>query len=151
MKTKLLLPLLVLIIVIGCKKEETYKIPEKSFIIKEVSKNYIEGNIKEGEQKIIQSKKELLAIFSQSEINKVKELRNINFTRQTLLLGCDFYENRAEFRYNFSKQSKSKYLLSVKISGGATSPDYKFKYGVIVSKLPAIATVDFKITKLQYK
>ena len=108
MKTKLIvfttITLLLLIGGTGCEKEIFY--PDAT-LIKDLPKMYLTGNIKQGEQEIIRTKEELLTFFSQFEIDKVNELKNIDFTNQTLLIGCDNYSNEVNnLRYTFSKKTK---------------------------------------------
>lgn len=148
MKTKAFLFMVIalfLLLVVGCEKDIFY--PD-AIIIKELPKMYLTGNIKQGEQKLIQTKKELLTLFSQSEIDKVDDLKDLDFTNQTLLIGCDTYSNEVNnLRYLFSKKSEKEYILHVEISGGATKPEGNFKYGIIANKLPKTATVTFNIVK----
>lgn len=130
----------------GCEKDIFY--PDAT-LIKDLPKMYLTGNIKEGEQKIIRTKEELLTFFSQFEIDKVNELKNIDFTNQTLLIGCDNYSNEVNnLRYTFSKNDEKEYILHVEISGGATRPEGNFYYGIIANKLPKTAIVTFDIVKL---
>lgn len=149
MKTKLLvfttITLLLLIGGTGCEKEIFY--PDATF--KDLPKMYLTGNIKQGEQEIIRTKEELLTFFSQFEIDKVNELKNIDFTNQTLLIGCDNYSNEVNnLRYTFSKKNEKEYILHVEISGGATRPEGFFYYGIITNKLPKTAIVTFNIVKI---
>ena len=150
MKTKLIvfttITLLLLIGGSGCEKEIFY--PDAT-LIKDLPKMYLTGNIKQGEQEIIRTKEELLTFFSQFEIDKVNELKNIDFTNQTLLIGCDNYSNEVNnLRYTFSKKNEKEYILHVEISGGATRPEGIFYYGIIAKKLPETAIVTFEIIKL---
>ena len=149
MKTKLIvfttITLLLLIGGTGCEKEIFY--PDATF--KDLPKMYLTGNIKQGEQEIIRTKEELLTFFSQFEIDKVNELKNIDFTNQTLLIGCDNYSNEVNnLRYTFSKKNEKEYILHVEISGGATRPEGFFYYGIITNKLPKTAIVTFNIVKI---
>ena len=130
----------------GCEKEILY--PDAT-LIKDLPKMHLTGNIKQGEQKIIRTKDELLTFFSQFEIDKVNELKNIDFAYQTLLIGCDNYSNEVNnLRYTFSNKSEKEYILHVEISGGATRPEGNFYYGIIANKLPKTAIVTFDIVKL---
>lgn len=149
MKTKAFLFMVIalfLLVGAGCEKEIFY--PD-AIIIKELPKMYLTGNIKQGEQKLIQTKNELLTSFSQSDIDKVNDLKNIDFINQTLLIGCDTYSNEVNnLRYLFSKKIEKEYILQVEISGGATRPEGNFYYGIIAKKLPETAIVTFEIIKL---
>jgi len=150
MKTRMILfSVITLVLLIGgtgCEKEIIY--PD-AIIIKELPKMHLTGTIKQGEQRIIQTKKALLTLFSQSEIDKVDELKNIDFTNHTLLIGCDNYSNEvSNLRYIFSKNSEKEYTLNIEISGFATRPEGYFNYGIIAKKLPETATVTFEIVKL---
>ena len=130
----------------GCEKDIFY--PDAT-LIKGLPKMHLTGNIKQGEQKIIRTKEELLTFFSQFEIDKVNELKNIDFTNQTLLIGCDNYSNEVNnLRYAFSKKEEKEYILHVEISGGATKPEGNFYYGIIANKIPKTAIVTFDIVKL---
>ena len=132
---------------VGCKEEVNTTYPD-AITIKELPKMSLTGNIKQGEQKVIQSKKELLALFNQAEIDKYFDLQSIDFEKQTLLIGCDSYPSEANFRYEFSKEEGRSYYFFVEISGCAARPDGNFKYGIVVQKLPKTAVVNFSIVKL---
>lgn len=76
-------------------------------------------------------------------------MKNIDFTNQTLLIGCDNYSNEVNnLRYTFSKKNEKEYILHVEISGGATRPEGIFYYGIIANKLPKTAIVTFNIVKI---
>lgn len=151
MKTKTILftviALFLLIGGMGCEENENLIFTD-AIIIKELPKMYLTGSIKQGEQKIIQSNKELLTLFSQAEIDKFPDLQDVDFDKQTLLIGCDSYPNEANLIYEFSKKNAKEFIFRVEISGGATRPDGNFKYGIIVQKLPKTAIVNFNIVKL---
>ena len=113
MKTKLIVSTIITLLLLiggtGCEKEIFY--PDAT-LIKDLPKMYLTGNIKQGEQEIIRTKEELLTFFSQFEIDKVNELKNIDFTNQTLLIGCDNYSNEVNnLRYTFSKKNEKEYIL----------------------------------------
>lgn len=132
--------------IIGCQNDINKTYPD-AIIVKELPKMYIQGNIKQGDVKIVHSKKELLALFSQSEIDKVNDLATINFSTQTLLIGCDNYASEANFRYKFSKNKETEYNFSVEINGMVARPEGYFLFGIIVKKLPQDAKVSFNIVK----
>ena len=150
MKTKLLVFITItLLLLIGGKKKKKEIFYPDATLIKDLPKMYLTGNIKQGEQEIIRTKEELLTFFSQFEIDKVNELKNIDFTNQTLLIGCDNYSNEVNnLRYTFSKKNEKEYILHVEISGGATRPEGFFYYGIITNKLPKTAIVTFNIVKI---
>ena len=106
MKTKLIVSTIITLLLLiggtGCEKEIFY--PDAT-LIKDLPKMYLTGNIKQGEQEIIRTKEELLTFFSQFEIDKVNELKNIDFTNQTLLIGCDNYSNEVNY-CNYSALKK---------------------------------------------
>ena len=116
-------------------------------LIKKLPKMYLIGNLNAGEQAVIQSQAELLAIFSQTEINKSVDLQNIDFATQTLLIGRDNYNYGANFNYKFSLTGQNQYTFKVDISGNLCVIDNDFLYGIIVSKLPANTEVIFNINK----
>lgn len=97
----------------GCEKENNITYPD-AIILKELPKFYLSGNIKQGEQKMIQSKNELLSLFNQTEIGKMADLQNIDFSKQTLLIGCDSYPNEANFIYTFSKKTKKNLFFALR-------------------------------------
>ena len=130
----------------GCENAIFY--PDAT-LIKDLPKMHLTGNIKQGEQKIIRTKDELLTFFSQFEIDKVNELKNIDFTNQTLLIGCDNYSNEVNnLHYTFSKKNEKEYVLYVEISGGATKPEGNFYYGIIANKLPKTAIITYDFVKI---
>lgn len=120
----------------------------KSNLLKEIPKFYAKGNIEVGEQKVIQTKEELLAVFSQETIDKVEGLNGIDFSTQTLLLGRDSKSSAANtFRYRYSQIDATTYRLFVEITGGATVLDPRFCYGVVVDKVEKESVIIFKIIK----
>lgn len=137
--------LLLFMVSCGCCKEANSLNEVK--IIKELPKMYIQGNISIGTQKIIQKKEELLLIFSAEQLNKLNDLNQIDFDKQTLLIGYDSYPNEAELTYQLEKNTQNKYTLLVSIKGLATRPD-SFLYGVVVSKVSKNIDIEFKIEKL---
>ena len=130
----------------GCSKDKDTS--EENLIVKELPKRGIQGNLKIGEHRVIQSEKELYSSYSKEEVMAVKELRDIDFSTQTLLIGEESYENQASLIYEFTKKNVINYVFTVKISGFATRPDF-FTYGIIVKKLPKGANVVFNIIKIE--
>ena len=130
----------------GCEKEKNITFPD-AIIIKELPKLDILGN--NTESIVIQSQKELGAIFSESELQRYEELQQIDFTQCTLLLGFGSYGNEvSNMQHYFIKTGTRSYTYLLKIAGDATRPD-TFRYGVIVTKLPKAAEVTFKIEELR--
>jgi hypothetical protein len=118
-----------------------------TFIIKELPKMYLNGDLLSGKQAVIQSQAELLAIFPQEEIDKYSDLQEIDFNTQTLLIGRDNYCAGANFNYEFSSTENDQYIFKVDIFGNYGVMDYNFLYGIVVTKLPANAEVVFNINK----
>ena len=149
MKNKTLLfttiALFLLIGVTRCEKEKEITFPD-AIIIKELSKLDILGS--NTESIVIQSQKELDAIFSKSEMQRYEELQQIDFSKNTLLLGFGRYGNEvSNMQHYFIKTGTSSYTYLLKIAGDATRPD-AFRYGIIVAKLPKDAEVTFLIDEL---
>lgn len=131
----------------GC--EEKHLDTTDAIIIKELPKMYLlYGNMKQGEGKVVQSNKELLALFSQTEIDKYPDLKGIDFTTQTLLIGCDDYPCLAHLNYDFYKNKNNEFIFFIEIGGCATQPDPRFYYGIVVEKLPKTAKVIFNVVRL---
>ena len=149
MKNKTLLfttiALFLLIGVTRCEKEKEITFPD-AIIIKELSKLDILGS--NTESIVIQSQKELDAIFSKSEMQRYEELQQIDFSKNTLLLGFGRYGNEvSNMQHYFIKTGTSSYTYLLKIAGDATRPD-AFRYGIIVAKLPKATEVTFLIDEL---
>ena len=141
MKNKVLLYTtisLFLLIIVGCKKD----FPD-AIIIKELPKLYnLSSNT---ESVVIQSQEELYTIFGESELQRYEELQQIDFAKQTLLLGFCRYGNQvSNMQHYFVKTGKRSYKYLLEISGNLTMPD-AFWYGIVVAKLPKEAEVSFKI------
>ncbi|WP_080903408.1 hypothetical protein [Parabacteroides sp. Marseille-P3160] len=155
MKTKkirlnfLLFPFTLLVIG-GCNNDNYEKNPifPEAIIVKELPKMYLSGNIEKGDHKVIQDQSELQNIFSWEELSKVNDLQNIDFSKYTLLIGCDSYLSEANLEYSYSKTGDIDYLFQIRISGMAARPDGFFQYGIIVEKLPQKAKVNFSVTSL---
>lgn len=151
MKTKSVLLsvifLFLLMGVMGC--EEKNITTTDAIIIKELPKMYLlDGKMKQGEGKVVQSRQELLALFSQTEIDKYPDLKGIDFTTQTLLIGCDGYPCLAYLDYDFYKNKDNEYIFFIEIGGDATQPDPHFYYGIVVEKLAKTAKVIFNVVRL---
>ena len=94
---------------------------------------------------VIQSQEELEAVFTAEELAQISDLQQIDFSIYTLLLGFGTYANQAySMEHFFTKTGDNTYTYLLKVGGDATQPDV-FRYGIIVDKLPASATVVFKI------
>ena len=148
MKTKkvfLIIPLLFLIIGMGGCEDKNGIYPE-AMVVKELPKISILGN--HTKSVIIQSQKELKAVFSEDELKRIDDLQQIDFSKHTLLLGYGSYANEvANMEHSFSKTTETSYTYLLKIDGAATRPD-SFRYGILVGKLPKPVEVIFKIEKL---
>ena len=141
MKKNIIL-LLLLILGVGCEKETNIIFPD-AIIIKELPKLYILSS--STESVVIQSLEELYTMFGESELQRYAELQQVDFSKQTLLLGFCRYGNLVSaMRHYFVKTGERSYTYLLKISGNATMPD-AFWYGIVVAKLPKEAEVSFKI------
>ncbi|MDP3443975.1 MAG: hypothetical protein Q8T08_14055, partial [Ignavibacteria bacterium] len=128
----------------GCEdKNEIY--PEAS-IVTELPKINVIGN--NTNSIIIQSQKELEAVFTKDELQQVNGLQQIDFSKHTLLLGYGDYNNEvSNMEHSFVKTNIKTYTYLLKIAGDATRPD-TFRFGILVVKLPISAEVIFRIEKL---
>lgn len=148
-KTFLVIPFLLLLIgITGCEDDKNDTYPEAT-IVKELPRMGMGRNT---EPLVIRSRKELQALFDKSELERVEELRQIDFSRYTLLTG--FVGSSTEVYVEghlFSKTGANTYtyLLKIKISD-ATRPD-QYRYGIIVPKLPKSAEVEFKIEEVTFE
>ena len=146
MKTKkvfLIVPFLFLIMG-GCEDKDG--IYPEAIIVKELSKITVLGN--HTKSVVVQSQKELKAVFSEEELKRIDDLQQIDFSKYSLLLGYGSYANEvANMEHLFSKTTEMSYTYLLKIGGAATRPD-SFRYGILVSKLPKSAEVIFKIEEL---
>ncbi len=75
----------------------------------------LDGKMKQGEGKVVQSRQELLALFSQDEIDKYPDLKGIDFSTQTLLIGCDGLPSLAHLNYAFYKNKDDDFIFFVEI------------------------------------
>jgi len=148
MKTKnilfLILMLLFGIILSGCKKEELNILPD-TIIVKELPIMRI-GYIKLEEPKVIQTQAKLDEFDHKNSFHHVDDLKNIDFSQHTLLLGfTGFGTQVSKIQHSFTKTIDSRYCYSLYVFlTGCTSPD-SFMYGIIVKKIPDDATVAFKV------
>ena len=109
---------------------------EEDLIIKELPKMYPDTiNFPLGRVMVINEEEYLYNLLSKKWVNASKDLKDIDFSTQTLILGYDSYPNLANFDFNFKKETEGKYIFTVEISGLATQPD-EFVYGIVVKKLP---------------
>ena len=131
---------------VGCEEKT---LTTDAIIIKELPKMYLlDGKMKQGEGKVVQSRQELLALFSQDEIDKYPDLKGIDFSTQTLLIGCDGLPSLAHLNYAFYKNKDDDFIFFVVIGGDATQPDPHFHYGIVVEKLAKTAKVIFNVVKI---
>ena len=127
----------------GCERENT--VYPDAVIVKELSKLPIGNN---RNSIVIQSQTELKAVYSSDIFQHYDDLKNIDFSKHTLLLGFGGYGNEvSDMQHYFIKSGASSYTYLLKIGGDATRPD-TFRYGIIVEKLPKAAKVTFKIEEL---
>ena len=145
MKTKMILfavLALCMIGVMGCDDFDEYDVR----IVKELPKITVIGDSRESF--VIQSQKEVEEIFNKEDLQRIKVLQNIDFSKYTLLLGCGSYPNQVtNMIHSFRATGKNSYLYLLKVGGLATRPDF-FCYGIIVDKLPSSAKVTFKIEEI---
>lgn len=148
MKTRkifLMMPFLFLIMGIGGCEDKNEIFPDAT-IVKELPKVNVIGN--STKSIIIQSQRELEAVFSKNELQQVNDLQQIDFSKYTLLLGYGTYPNEvSNMEHSFSKTGTNTYTYLLKITGDATRPE-AFRYGILVGKLPKSAKVIFKIEEL---
>lgn len=140
--------LLTLLMIMGysCDKTDDAIYPE-AIIIRELPKLSGIGN--HTESVIINSQDELDAVFNTIALQREESLQDIDFSKFSLLLGYGTYGNEvSSMDHSFIKIKKNTYLYLIKVGGDATRPD-TFRYGIIVSKLPMAANVEFKLEELQ--
>lgn len=136
--------LLILIGMGGCENEN--EIYPDATIVKELPKINVIGN--NTKSIVIQSQKELKAVFNKNELQQIEDLQQIDFSKYTLLLGYGSYSNEvSNMEHSFSKTRTTSYTYLLKVGGDATRPDV-FRYGILVIKLPKSAEVIFKIEEL---
>ena len=143
---KLILIALFVAATMGCGCSKDREASEENLIVKELPKMHLQGNLEIGEHRVIQSEEELYRAYTREAVMSVKELRDIDFSTQTLLIGREFYANQANLTYKFTKKDTMNYIFTVEINGLLARPD-GFTYGMIVKKLPKEANIIFNIVK----
>jgi len=114
---------------------------------KELPKMYLNA-IPEGETRVINDATTFNSLFSASDIEQYKELAEIDWDRQTLLIGRKLNSTLVNILgHVFEKTGEQSYYYRIEIhKTGAESLD-DFIYGIVVEKLPSGAdvTFDYKI------
>src|SRR5690554_2663704 len=133
----LLIPFLFILIgMTGCEDDGNETYPD-AIIVKELPRLNPGNN---NRPLVIRSRKELEAVFDKNELERVKELQQIDFSKYTLLSG--FVGSTTEVyvaEHSFLKTGTTTYTYLLKIIiGYATRPD-AYRYGIIVLKLPKSA------------
>ncbi|RNC66196.1 hypothetical protein [Proteiniphilum sp. X52] len=146
MKTLLIIPLLLhLIGMVGCEDDKNDTYPEAT-IVKELPRMGMGNNTK---SLVIRSQKELEALFDKSELDRVEELRQIDFSRYTLLTGYVVSSTNVSIvEHSFSKTGATTYSYLLKIIRGDATIPGSHRYGIIVPKLPKSADIEFEIEEV---
>ncbi|WP_018626940.1 hypothetical protein [Niabella aurantiaca] len=143
--------LLLLITAASCKKEQQQKEENAPITIqKKLGVMHLyRSNISQGSHKVIQNQAELNTLISGEDLDRYPDLKNIDFTRYTLLLGSDSYSNRvADIQYDLIKTTTVQYEFRVNFGGLATQPEGKFEYGALITKAPSSVNISFVATPL---
>lgn len=147
-----LLPLsafLLLLTLISCKKEKAAPEADNSAALEKELPLMRLSKFQAGDKKIIQSSAEFSLLITAAEAALYPDLKNIDFTKSTLLLGSTSYTNLVStLEYDWDKTGRQQYKLQFSYGGSATQPTGKFEFGLIVEKLPSAATVDFVLHPL---
>ncbi|NDW12292.1 hypothetical protein D0T50_05235 [Bacteroides sp. 214] len=143
LKLLILLPILILGIAACDDNDGNMDYPD-AVIVKELPKLLPNSS---RESLVIQSQKELEAVYSKEELARFEELQQIDFESHTLLLGYGTYSNEVSYmKHSFLKKSSNSYVYLLVISGLATRPDV-FGYGILVEKLQGKERITFIIKK----
>ena len=117
-------------------------------IVKELPIMHFKGDMEPGEKKVIRSQRELEWMFSPEDFESLSFLKDIDFSKYSLLLGVGTYFSQVkDMRHSFIRIAKKHYAYMVKVAGDMMHPD-TFMYGSIVRKLPKGAKVSFKLDEL---
>ena len=97
---------------------------------------------------MIRSRKELEWLFTAEELESLSQLKDIDFSKYSLLIGVDTYFSQVkEIQHRFVRTAKKTYAYIVEVAGGMIRPD-TFMYGSIVKKLPKGAKVTFRMDEM---
>lgn len=119
-----------------------------AFIVKELPLMEVKGDLNAGEKKVIRSKKELEWLFNAEELESLSFLKDIDFSKYSLLIGVGTYFSQVkEMQHSFICTAKKTYAYIIKVAGDLMRPD-TFMYGSIVKKLPKGAKVTFKMDEM---
>ncbi len=125
------------------EKEEGVEI-NSPFIMMELPKMYIEG-LADGETKIINDSLNFSRCFTNEDLERYPDLKDINWNNHTLLVGHYFYPYLVNIRHEFNKINDLDYIYNLVVKATAATAIDNFTYGIIVSKLPQEANVIFNI------
>ncbi|HOI47918.1 MAG TPA: hypothetical protein PK167_01335 [Prolixibacteraceae bacterium] len=141
----LLLPLGVVLLGTGCKKEETR---DDNLVVKEFPILYMGYNLKPEKTVIIRDQETFDKVFSKELVTQFSVMQNIDFFKYDVLVGENFYTRgitKLEHRFT---QSGNSYLYKLSVIYNDALPAGNFCYGIIINKLPAEANVKFEVTKI---
>ena len=117
-------------------------------IVQELPLMHVKGDLNGGEKKVIRSRKELVWLFTAEELESLSQLKDIDFSKYSLLIGVDTYFSQVkEIQHRFVRTAKKTYAYIVEVAGGMIRPD-TFMYGSIVKKLPKGAKVTFRMDEM---
>ncbi|TCN72291.1 hypothetical protein [Acetobacteroides hydrogenigenes] len=134
----------------GCDKNndsnfEKYPIE----IVKELPVLYVGCNLKDGETAIIRDQVALEKVFIKDLINQNATLKDIDFAKYDVLVGCStFTRGIIELKHNITQTGANTWLYNLAVIYDLTYPAGKFFYGIVVNKLPAGAKVNFDIKRI---
>lgn len=123
-----------LFLVISCKDETVHQVDNL-----EIHDTYLNLNLssklKNGELRIIRSQNDLLGIAPEKELEE-SGLLNIDFSKETLLLGKSVSKYSSINKYSFCKQNESLCILNLQRTCNNITVD-TLEYGFVVSLLPS--------------
>jgi hypothetical protein len=142
--------LLLAIMGAGCDKDNDSNFEKYPIgIIKELPVLYGGCNLKDGETAIIRDQVALEKVFIKDLINQNATLKDIDFAKYDVLVGCStFTRGIAKLEHNLTQTGANIWLYKLTVIYDLTYPAGKFYYGIAVNKLPAGASVSFNVLRI---
>lgn len=132
---------------VGCEKEDNTIYPE-AVIIKELPVMY-GALVEHGTVQLIQSQRELNKLFNGSTPTFPEELTNIDFERNSLIIGATGDgRDVVKLEHHLRKKDSNKYHYSLNVMYSiAAIVIAPFSFGVIVNKLPSEINIELEVTE----
>lgn len=135
---------------LGCEKKNDPTFEELPVAIaNELPVLYGGCTLKDGETAVVRDQVTLEKVFSKDLISNNAILKNVDFTKYNVLVGCStFTRGIAELKHSLAQTGANAWQYKLTLTYNDALPAGNFFYGVVVDKLPTGAKVSVDIKRI---